>query len=289
MPELPEVETVRQGLLPIIKERTILKLDQRREDLRWPLPKNLPNRAKNSKILNILRRSKYLLINLSSAETMIIHLGMSGRLLVLKDSDDTTTVVGNFNYKTHKFDKHDHIIIYLDSGVRIVYNDPRRFGAIDLISTIKIKNHKWLKKLGPEPLGNEFSAHYLYEKLQKRNSSIKVALMDQTLIAGLGNIYVLEALWLAKISPLRRANDVGKEELELLTTSIRRVLTLAIKAGGTSLQDFRQVGGEIGYFQQSLHVYGCFDEKCKNIDCLGTIQRVKQSGRTSYYCNSCQI
>ena len=177
----------------------------------------------------------------------------------------------------------------MDSGVRIVYNDPRRFGAIDLISTNFIKNHKWLKNLGPEPLGNKFSAYYLYEKLQKRNSSIKVALMDQKLVAGLGNIYVLEALWLTKISPLRKANDVGKCEVELLTTSIRRVLNLAIKSGGTSLQDFRQVGGEIGYFQQSLHVYGCLDEKCKNIDCFGTIQRVKQSGRTSYYCDSCQI
>ena len=288
MPELPEVETVRQGLLPIMKERKILKLDQRREDLRWPLPKNLPSRVKNFKISNILRRSKYLLINLNSAETIIIHLGMSGRLLVLKDSDDTTTGVGNFNYKTHNIDKHDHIIIYLDSGVRIVYNDPRRFGAIDLVSTVKIKSHKWLKKLGPEPLGNQFSSYYFYEKIRKRKSSIKAALMDQTLVAGLGNIYVLEALWLTKISPLRKANNVSKSEVEALTNSIRRVLTLAIKAGGTSLQDFRQAGGEIGYFQRSLNVYGCFDKQCKNKDCLGIIQRVKQSGRTSYYCNSCQ-
>ena len=288
MPELPEVETVRQGLLPIMKERKILKLDQRREDLRWPLPKNLPSRVKNFKISNILRRSKYLLINLNSAETIIIHLGMSGRLLVLKDLDDTTTGIGNFNYKTHNIDKHDHIIIYLDSGVRIVYNDPRRFGAIDLVSTAKIKSHKWLKKLGPEPLGNQFSSSYFYEKIRKRNSSIKAALMDQTLIAGLGNIYVLEALWLTKISPLRKANNISKSEVEELTNSIRRVLTLAIKAGGTSLQDFRQAGGEIGYFQRSLSVYGCSDEQCKNKDCLGIIQRVKQSGRTSYYCNSCQ-
>ena len=289
MPELPEVETVRQGLLSIMKERTILKFDQRRKDLRWPLPKNLPNRVRNFRISNIIRRSKYLLLNLSSSETMIIHLGMSGRLLVLKDPGDTTTSIGNFIYKTHKLDKHDHIIIYLDSGVRIVYNDPRRFGAIDLISTTKINSHKWLKKLGPEPLGNEFSSYYLYEKLQKRTSSVKVALMDQTLVAGLGNIYVLEALWLTKISPLRKANAIDKSEVQVLTTSIREVLTLAIKAGGTSLQDFRQVGGEIGYFQQSLNVYGCFEKQCKDTDCLGTIQRVKQSGRTSYYCNSCQI
>ena len=286
MLELPEVETVRQGLLPIMKERKILKLDQRREDLRWPLPKNLPSRVKNFKISNILRRSKYLLINLNSAETIIIHLGMSGRLLVLKDSDDTTTGIGNFNYKTHNIDKHDHIIIYLDSGVRIVYNDPRRFGAIDLVSTVKIKSHKWLKKLGPEPLGNQFSSYYFYEKIRKRKSSIKAALMDQTLVAGLGNIYVLEALWLTKISPLRKANNVSKSEVEALTNSIRRVLTLAIKAGGTSLQDFRQAGGEIGYFAQRLAVYGRTGQPCQV--CATPIKMILQTGRASFYCPRCQ-
>ena len=288
MPELPEVETVRQGLIPVMTEKVIVEFEQRRQDLRWRLPQNMAKRIKNSKIVNVLRRSKYLIISLSSGEALIVHLGMSGRLLVLKGLDDTTTEIGKFNFKTHKHGKHDHIIIYLDSGVRIVYNDPRRFGAMDLIPTLKLNSHKWLKNLGPEPLGNGFSSDYLYGKLQNRKSSVKTTLMDQKIVAGLGNIYVLEALWFSGISPLRRANNVRKYEVEALTAAIKNVLTLAIKAGGTSLQDFRQVGGEIGYFQQSLNVYGFVDHKCKNIDCLGTIQTVKQLGRTSYYCNICQ-
>lgn len=288
MPELPEVETVRQGLLPIVKKKIIIKLDQRRPDLRWTLPKNMSSRLENTKICNISRRSKYLLFQLSSGETLIVHLGMSGRLLVLHDIEQTTTEVGSFNFKTHKYDKHDHIVMYLDSGIRVVYNDPRRFGAMDLISTLNLDNHKWLKKLGPEPLGNYFFADYLFEKLQKRKSSIKTSLMDQKIIAGLGNIYVLEVLWLCKIAPSRSANDVKMIEVERLIVAIRNVLARAIKAGGTSLQDFRRVGGEVGYFQQSLQVYGRHKQQCKNIDCLGTIQRVKQLGRMSYYCDQCQ-
>ena len=288
MPELPEVEIVRQGLIQFMTGKRIVQFEQRRSDLRWPLPKNMPERIANSKVLNILRRSKYLLINLSSQETMIIHLGMSGRLLVLKDEDETTTNIGNFNFSTHQYGKHDHVIIYLECGVRIVYNDPRRFGAIDLISTKEIFNHKWLKNLGPEPLGNDFYSDHFYKNLKKRKSSIKMAIMDQGLIAGLGNIYALESLWHSRISPLRKACDVEKVEAETLAIAIKNVLSLAIEAGGTSLQDFRHVGGEVGYFQQSLEVYGCLNQQCANSDCLGIIQRVKQSGRTSYYCNNCQ-
>ena len=288
MPELPEVETVRQGLLPIMREMRIVKLDQRRLDLRWPLPEDMPSRLESAKILNVLRRSKYLLFSLSTAETLIVHLGMSGRLLVLKSLNQTTTALGNFNFNTHKFDKHDHIIMYLESDVRIVYNDPRRFGAMDLISTLEINNHKWLQNLGPEPLGDEFSSDYLYQMLQKRKSSVKAALMDQSLVAGLGNIYVLEALWLSGISPLREAKKILKTEVEILIVSIKNVLSSAIDAGGTSLQDFRQVGGELGYFQQRLHIYGRAVQICKNKECVGFVQRVKQLGRTSYYCDRCQ-
>tara|TARA_X000001036_G_scaffold423763_1_gene448086 strand:- start:399 stop:1043 length:645 start_codon:yes stop_codon:yes gene_type:complete len=213
---------------------------------------------------------------------------MSGRLLVLGNHGDKASAFGRFNFKTYKYDKHDHIIIYLNSGLRIVYNDPRRFGAMDLIATSKINSHSWLKNLGPEPLSNKFSSDHLYNRLSRRKSTIKAALMDQGLVSGLGNIYALEVLWLSGISPFRRANQISKREVESLTTSIRSILVAAIKAGGTSLKDFRQVGGEIGYFQQSLFVYGCFEQKCKNINCLGRILRVKQSGRTSYYCDSCQ-
>ena len=288
MPELPEVETVRRGLIPVMNNKIIVMLDQRRPDLRWPLPKNMSKRLKNVKIENIERRSKYLLFKLSSQETLIIHLGMSGRLLALRDVDDTTTKIGNFNFNIHKVDKHDHVIIYLEEGTRIVYNDPRRFGAMDLVPTFQISNHKWFANLGPEPLGNEFSSVYLYLKLQKRKSSIKSALMDQKLVAGLGNIYVLESLWLSGISPIRKAHQVKQTETEELTAAIRSVLVAAIDSGGTSLQDFRQVGGELGYFKQSLNVYGRTDEKCISKDCFGTIRRIKQAGRTSYYCDHCQ-
>ena len=284
MPELPEVETVRRGLIPVMYNKKIVSLHQRRPDLRWPLPKNMPKRLKNVKVEDIARRSKYLLLQLSSEETLIIHLGMSGRLLVLREIGETTTRLGNFNSNTHKIDKHDHIIMNLEGGIRVVYNDPRRFGAMDLAPTIQINSHKWFVNLGPEPLGNEFSSDYLFIKLQKRKSSVKTALMDQKLVAGLGNIYVLEALWRCGISPLRECNKIKQSEVEELTAAIRLVLKAAIDSG----QDFRQVGGELGYFKQSLNVYGCSDQKCASSFCSGTIRRVKQSGRTSYYCDSCQ-
>ena len=288
MPELPEVETVRRGLIPFMKNKNIIRVDQNRLDLRWRLPDNMPTRLKNVKIENIDRRSKYLLLMLSSKETLIIHLGMSGRLLALQDVFKTTGQLGTFNSNTQKVDKHDHIIIYLEGGTKVVYNDPRRFGAMDLVPTAHINSHKWFAKLGPEPLGNEFSSDYLYFKLRKKQSSIKAALMDQRLVAGLGNIYVLESLWLSGISPIRKACNIKQSEAEELATSIRTVLTAAIDSGGTSLQDFRQVGGELGYFKQSLNVYGRFDQKCVTNYCFGIIQKVKQSGRTSYYCDHCQ-
>ena len=288
MPELPEVETVRRGLIPVMINKTIVKLDQRRPDLRWSLPANMPKRLENVVIEDAGRRSKFLLLKLSSQETLIIHLGMSGRLLAERDVDETITELGNFNFDTHKIHKHDHIIIHLEGGMRVVYNDPRRFGAMDLASTLQINSHKWFANLGPEPLGNKFSSVYLYLKLQKKSSSIKAALMDQNLVSGLGNIYVLESLWLSGISPIRIANTIKKSEAEELTVAIRSVLMAAIDSGGTSLQDFRQVGGELGYFKQSLSVYGRFDQKCIGKDCLGIIRRVKQSGRTSYYCDKCQ-
>ena len=288
MPELPEVETVRQGLIPVMTKKRIAKVDQRRPDLRWPFPNDFAARLENSTILNISRRSKYLIFNLSTSETLVIHLGMSGRLLVLKGGQESVNEPGNFKLKTHKSDKHDHLILHLSSDVRIVYNDPRRFGAMDLIETKKIDDHKWLKNLGPEPLSTDFSVSYLHKKLQNCRGPVKSVLMNQTIVAGLGNIYALEVLWLAKVSPFRKAYDVRIFEVEELIVSIRTVLSMAIKAGGTSLRDFRQVGGDLGYFQQKLHVYGCYNKECKGIDCVGIIQKEKQSGRMSYYCNICQ-
>ena len=288
MPELPEVETVLRGLIPVMNNKYIVWLDQRRPDLRWPLPKNMERRLKNVKIENITRRSKYLLFKLSSDATLIIHLGMSGRLLAFHDINKKITKIGNVIFNTHEIEKHDHIIIYLEGGTRVVYNDPRRFGAMDLARTAQINSHKWLANLGPEPLSNEFSSNYFYHKLQQKKSAIKSVLMDQNLVAGLGNIYALESLWLSGISPFRKAQKIKRSETEELTLSIRSVLKAAIDSGGTSLQDFRQVGGQLGYFKQSLNVYGRSDQECKRSDCSGTIRSTKQSGRTSYYCDGCQ-
>jgi formamidopyrimidine-DNA glycosylase len=196
--------------------------------------------------------------------------------------------MGNFHFNTYEIEKHDHIIIYLEGGTRVVYNDPRRFGAMDLTRTTDISSHKWFANLGPEPLSNAFSSNYLYHKLQQKKSAIKSALMDQNLVAGLGNIYALESLWLSGISPFRKAQKIKQSDAEELTLAIRSVLKAAIESGGTSLQDFRQVAGELGYFKQSLKVYGRSDQECNRSECSGTIRSAKQSGRTSYYCDRCQ-
>ena len=288
MPELPEVETVRLGLIPVVNNKTIVDFEQRRLDLRWPLPENMPGRLKGLKVVNIDRRSKYLLLELNSGETLIIHLGMSGRLLLLKDGDKAFSNTANLRFRTHKSEKHDHIVIYIKGGSRLVYNDPRRFGAMDLFETNRIKEHKWLVNLGPEPMSNQFSPEFLINKLKRRKSSIKSALMDQKVIAGLGNIYVSESLWEAGISPKRNTRNISKVKIDELVFSIRKVLREAIALGGTSLKDFRTVGGDLGYFQNRLKVYGRIGEECVKSDCFGQIQTIKQSGRVSYYCNSCQ-
>ncbi len=288
MPELPEVETVRLGLIPIVSRKRIISCEQRRLDLRWPLPDRMSQRLKGVSVTRISRRSKYLLLELNNLETLIIHLGMSGRLLVFKEMTQESQNLVNLNFKSRSTEKHDHIIFNLEGGIRIVYNDPRRFGAMDLFETERIMNHKWLVHLGPEPMSEEFSSDFLYRKLRQRQSSIKAALMDQKLVAGLGNIYVLESLWAAGISPKRIANKLGKIKVEELAVQIRKVLKKAISLGGTSLKDFRQVDGNLGYFVNKLNVYGREGKDCLKFECSGKIKSIKQNNRASYYCNRCQ-
>ncbi|MFP7674701.1 bifunctional DNA-formamidopyrimidine glycosylase/DNA-(apurinic or apyrimidinic site) lyase [Marivita sp. S0852] len=282
MPELPEVETVRRGLAPVMEGAVIAQADVNRPDLRWPFPKNMANRLTGKRVLGLRRRSKYILADLDSDETLLIHLGMSGRMLVSGDP------LGQFVHNHPAPEKHDHVVINMDNGARITFNDPRRFGAMDMFATKEADIHPLLSSLGPEPLGNLFNEDYLTSALANRNSPMKSALLDQKIIAGLGNIYVCEALFRSKIHPTRPAKKVSKTRIARLVPIIRDVLSDAIAAGGSSLRDFRQADGELGYFQHSFDVYGREADPCRTSGCGSTIRRIVQSGRSTFYCPSCQ-
>lgn len=282
MPELPEVETVRRGLVPAMEGATISRAQINRPDLRWPFPENMKNRLQGAKIERLRRRSKYILADLSTGETLLIHLGMSGRMLISGDP------LGQFLHDHPAPEKHDHVVLDMDNGARITFNDPRRFGAMDLLDTALGDSHKLLAEIGPEPLGNDFHEEYLVARLYGRKTPIKSALLDQKTVAGLGNIYVCEALYRAKISPKRHVNNISENRIRTLVPIIRTVLEEAIQAGGSSLRDFRQADGELGYFQHSFDVYGREGEACRTEGCTGTISRITQSGRSSFYCAQCQ-
>jgi len=282
MPELPEVETVRRGLQPAMQDQKIIRAEVNRPDLRWPFPPDMAQRLTGARVLRVLRRSKYILLDLDTQETLIVHLGMSGRMLVSGQK------IGEFYQEHPASEKHDHVVFHMENDTRVTFNDARRFGAMDLASTAEVKTHKMLCNLGPEPLSNYLDDTYLAAALAGRNTPIKAALLDQRLIAGLGNIYVCEVLFRAKISPMCKAKDLSKEQVGTLVPIIRTVLEEAIEAGGSSLKDYRQTGGELGYFQHSFHVYDRELQPCKHVGCGGTIARVSQSGRSSFYCPTCQ-
>ncbi|MCF1710644.1 bifunctional DNA-formamidopyrimidine glycosylase/DNA-(apurinic or apyrimidinic site) lyase [Tabrizicola sp. J26] len=282
MPELPEVETVRRGLEPVMTGHTIARADVRRPDLRFPLPAQMAERLTGKRIDGLRRRSKYILADLSSGETLLIHLGMSGRMLV------SGTMIGDFHHDHPAPEKHDHVVLDLDDGARITFNDARRFGAMDLLATAQAESHPLLASLGPEPFGNGFSEEYLAGRLQGRTMPIKAALLDQRLVAGLGNIYVCEVLFRAGLNPARAAGALAPDEVSRLVPLIREVLGEAIDAGGSSLRDYRQAGGELGYFQHSFRVYDREGQTCATPDCGATVARIVQSGRSSFYCPHCQ-
>lgn len=275
MPELPEVETVRRGLQPAMEGQVITNVDIRRPDLRWPFPENMAERLTGKKVERLRRRSKYILADLSSGETLIIHLGMSGRMQVSEKNHPEPL-------------KHDHVVLDMENGARITFNDARRFGAMDLTSTNSVESHWLLEKLGPEPLGNQFDEDYLLERLKSRNTPIKSALLDQRIVAGLGNIYVCEVLHRTRISPICKAGKLSKARVRSLVPAVREVLQEAINAGGSSLRDHRQTSGELGYFQHNFKVYDREDQPCETENCSGVIMRIVQSGRSSFYCPQCQ-
>ena len=288
MPELPEVETVMRGLELVMVGQKIRYAEIRRPDLRWPFPENMSQRLTGVKILRLQRRSKYILCDLDSGETLLIHLGMSGRMTISHAGNVSEDLLGNFEYKPSTPAKHDHVILDMQAGARISFNDARRFGAMDLIDTKNLFDHKLIKLLGPEPLGNEFNTPYLHTKLKGKSAPIKAALLDQRIVSGLGNIYVCESLWRAGINPKQLSGKISRKKIDVLVPIIRDVLQEAISAGGSSLKDHRQTNGDLGYFQHSFAVYGREGEKCKSQDCSELIKRIVQSGRSSFYCAKCQ-
>ena len=282
MPELPEVETVRRGLAPVMEGARIERAEVNRPDLRWPFPERMAERLTGRRVLQLRRRSKYILADLDSGETLLIHLGMSGRMVVSGDR------LGRFVHDHPAPEKHDHVVFTMEDGARITFNDPRRFGAMDLLDTAGAEHHRLLSVLGPEPLGNGFDGPHLVAAFRGRNTPVKAALLDQGIVAGLGNIYVCEALFRAGVSPRRKAGRISAERVAAMVPLIRDVLTEAIAAGGSSLRDFRQADGELGYFQHSFDVYGREGQPCRREGCDGEIRRIVQSGRSTFYCSQCQ-
>ena len=282
MPELPEVETVRRGLAPLMEGRRIDLAEVRRPDLRWPLPGRMAERLTGATVDRLRRRSKYILADLSTGETLLIHLGMSGRMLI------SGAAVGEFHYPQASAGKHDHVALHLEGGTTVTFNDARRFGHIDLMATAGAADHWLLAGLGPEPFGNDFHEEYLVARLAGRQTPVKAALLDQRIVAGLGNIYVCEVLHRAGLDPRRKAGRIAAGRVAGLVPLIRTVLAEAIDAGGSTLRDYRRADGELGYFQHAFRVYGREGDACATPGCPGTVRRIVQSGRSSFFCPACQ-
>ena len=278
MPELPEVETVCRGLSATLAGQVLSRVDQNRPDLRFPLPERLPERLAGRRIERITRRAKYILMHLDDGQILMIHLGMSGRMMVSPPEE-----AAGFTPQAH-----DHVVFHAADGAVVAFNDARRFGMMDLVPAGELDRHRLLADLGPEPLGNEFNAPYLSSRLAGRRTPIKSALLDQRVVAGLGNIYVCEALYRAGISPKRLAASVAGARAERLVPAVREVLNAAIAAGGSSLRDYVQTDGELGYFQHAWTVYGREGEPCGDCDCdvaaTGGVRRLVQAGRSTFYC-----
>ncbi|TCS65119.1 bifunctional DNA-formamidopyrimidine glycosylase/DNA-(apurinic or apyrimidinic site) lyase [Varunaivibrio sulfuroxidans] len=277
MPELPEVETVRCGLVSSLEGRVLRRVTVRRAGLRKPFPNDFAARLTDARVIAVRRRAKYLLVDLSSDETLIWHLGMSGQVRIEGEADVKTPLGA-----------HDHVVFETDRGVRVVFRDPRRFGLMALCATADVDRHPLLEKLGPEPTDRAFDGAFLAARLRGRKTSIKAALMDQSIIAGLGNIYVCESLYRAGLSPRRSAHTVQGGRATRLADAVRAVIAEAIAAGGSSLRDHRQTNGELGYFQHRFAVYGRVGERCPDCTCTpshtGGIRRIVQNGRSTFYC-----
>ena len=289
MPELPEVETVRLGLQPVLEGFRLTDVQTRRGDLRVPFPKDFVARTKGREVKQLRRRAKYILADLDSGETLVIHLGMSGRMSVYAQGKQRR--IGSYVYDKAPEGagngKHDHVVFETDAPARIIFNDHRRFGLMALVDTERLEEDKLFKDIGIEPLSEKFNTAYLGKVLEGKKTPIKSALLDQRLVAGLGNIYVCEALFRAGISPKRLAGSIKKERIGPLVAAIKKVLKDAIAAGGSTLRDHARATGDPGNFQHHFLVYGREGLKCKN-SCPGTVKRIVQAGRSTFYCPKCQ-
>lgn len=292
MPELPEVETVRRGLAPVMEGATVERLEARRADLRWPLPEHFADRMKGRSILALRRRAKYLLADLDRDETLIMHLGMSGSFRVLLGNEETSP--GEFMYPRSVASNHDHVVFHMHPRATVTFNDPRRFGAMLMSATSLLSDHPLFRGLGPEPLSEGLTPTSLAAACAGRKTSLKAALLDQRIVAGLGNIYVSEALHLAYLSPKRAAGVLADrkgnptEAAKRLVPAIKKVITAAIEAGGSSLRDHRKTDGELGMFQHRFRVYDRDGATCPTRGCKGKIRAIVQNARTTYYCPVCQ-
>jgi formamidopyrimidine-DNA glycosylase len=292
VPELPEVETVRRGLQPAMEGATILRAETRRKDLRFPFQADFAARLEGQAVTGLGRRAKYLLADLASGDVLLMHLGMSGSFRVIDAAG--ATAPGGFHFPRDERRAHDHVSFTMSSGVEIVFNDPRRFGYMKVVAREALDDEPLLKGLGPEPLGNAFDAAMLARSCRDKKTSLKAALLDQRVVAGLGNIYVCEALFRAHLSPRRLAATLAlktggpTERAGRLVEAIHDVLNQAIKAGGSSLRDHRQTTGELGYFQHSFQVYDREGDRCRTPGCKGTVKRFTQNGRSTFWCPSCQ-
>ena len=287
MPELPEVETVRLGLLPALEGRVITRAETRRGDLRRPFPRDFAARLTGRKVKALRRRAKYILADLDSGETLVIHLGMSGRMTIQADGKAARRIGSYVHGTADGAGKHDHVIFETDAPARIIFNDHRRFGLMDLVETPRLELDKLFKDIGIEPLSPGFNARHLAASLAGKKTPIKAALLDQRVVAGLGNIYVSEALFRSHISPKRLAGSLKPSEIAALVKAIKTVLNDAIKVGGSSLRDHARPDGNLGEFQHRFLVYDREGKPCK-LNCPGTVKRIIQAGRSTFYCPKCQ-
>lgn len=281
MPELPEVEIVRRALEPVLVGKTLEAMVFHRPDIRFPLPENLPKNINGQRISSLQRRGKYILAFAENRHGFVLHLGMSGVIRIERGRD------------VHILQKHDHVEFFMQNGVRIVFNDPRRFGFLDAVCQESWTSYKSFKTMGPEPLSNDFSGQVLFEIFSSCRAPVKSALLDQKKIAGIGNIYACEALYLANISPFRIAQNLSVAECEELAKAIRDVLNRAIESGGSSLKDYKHTDGKLGYFQHHFAVYDREGEVCRKCKCdkvvEACVKRVVQSGRSTFYCQRQQV
>jgi len=296
LPELPEVETVRRGLQPVMEGARIIRVEQRRADLRFAFPSDFAARLEGRQIISMGRRAKYLIADLDDGMVLVSHLGMSGSFRIEADGEGNLTP-GAFHHERSKDDKHDHVVLHVEGPAgkaRVIYNDPRRFGYMDLMARTALGEHPWFRSLGVEPTGNSLDAAGLAARLAGKKTPLKAALLDQRIIAGLGNIYVCEAMWRSRLSPVKPAGGLvtntgrPRKELEALTAAIRDVIDEAIAAGGSSLRDHIRTDGTLGYFQHRFSVYDREGKACPRPGCGDTVRRIVQSGRSTFYCPRCQ-